>query len=101
MVEFYNTIEFLEWEWEEKKNIFLFGNQTYLQFAFIEIFVNIFFFPQKNTMLKNNQIFPSLIIAIDKLFLMYVFTCVVSCIFPYLMAIVMQISKRDIGEKIF
>ena len=43
MVEFYNTIEFLEWEWEEKKNIFLFGNQTYLQFAFIEIFVNIFF----------------------------------------------------------
>ena len=52
-------------------------------------------------MLKNNQIFPSSIIVIDKLFLMYVFTCVVSCIFPYLMAIVMQISKRDIGGKIF
>ena len=46
MVEFYNTIEFLKWEWEEK-NVFLFGNQTYLQFAFIEIIVNIFFFHKK------------------------------------------------------
>ena len=45
MVEFYNTIEFNENE--KEKNIFLFGNQTYLQFAFIEIIVNIFFFPQK------------------------------------------------------
>ena len=40
MVEFYNTIEFNENE--KGKNIFLFGNQTYLQFAFIEIIVNIF-----------------------------------------------------------